>query len=86
MQKSFTAADGLELPAIGFGTYQLTGVRGREALTRAIQNGYAVEASLGYYIFPIVAVVLGMLAFGERLNGPQVLAVVLTEAASLPLA
>lgn len=39
MQKSFTAADGLELPAIGFGTYQLTGVRGREALTRAIQNG-----------------------------------------------
>lgn len=52
---------------------------------RAIQNGYAVEASLGYYIFPIVAVVLGMLAFGERLNGPQVLAVVLAMLAVMVL-
>ncbi|MCX8507862.1 MAG: EamA family transporter, partial [Rhodobacteraceae bacterium] len=35
---------------------------------RAIQGGNAVEASLGYYIFPIVAVLLGMLVFGERLS------------------
>lgn len=49
MQKSFTAADGLELPAIGFGTYQLTGVRGREALTRAIQNGYRlIDSAVNY--------------------------------------
>lgn len=52
---------------------------------RAIQNGYAVEASLGYYIFPIVAVVLGMLAFGERLNRPQGLAVALAALAVLVL-
>lgn len=52
---------------------------------RAIQNGYAVEASLGYYIFPIVAVVLGMLVFGERLNRPQVLAVALAALAVMVL-
>lgn len=52
---------------------------------QAIQNGYAVEASLGYYIFPIVAVVLGMLAFGERLNVPQILAVVLAALAVMVL-
>ena len=34
----------------------------------AIKFGYAVEASLGYYIFPIVAVVLGWLLLGERLS------------------
>lgn len=37
----------------------------------AVQNNYTVEASLGYYIFPLVAVVIGRLAFGERLNRVQ---------------
>lgn len=34
----------------------------------SIQYGHAVEASLGYYIFPLVAVSLGVVAFGERLS------------------
>lgn len=34
----------------------------------SIQVGRTVEASLGYYIFPLVAVLFGVLAFGERLN------------------
>lgn len=43
----------------------------------AIQVGHAVEASLGYYIFPLVAVLLGMAMFGERLTRLKWLAVVL---------
>ncbi|MFT7311102.1 MAG: chloramphenicol-sensitive protein RarD, partial [Paracoccaceae bacterium] len=31
----------------------------------AVQSGQAVQASLGYYIFPLVAVLLGALFFGE---------------------
>ena len=34
----------------------------------SIQSGRAVEASLGYYIFPLVAVLLGRVIFGERLG------------------
>lgn len=34
----------------------------------SVQIGLATEASLGYYIFPIVAVVIGVIAFGERLD------------------
>lgn len=37
----------------------------------AVQNNYAVEASLGYYIFPLVAVLIGRLVFGERLTNVQ---------------
>ncbi|MEY3960148.1 MAG: EamA family transporter RarD, partial [Pseudomonadota bacterium] len=43
----------------------------------AIQAGYAVEASLGYYIFPLVTVVMGVLVLGERLSRAQGAAVVL---------
>lgn len=43
----------------------------------AVKNGHATEASLGYYIFPLVAVVLGYLAFGERFSRPQMLAIAL---------
>lgn len=43
----------------------------------SVQIGRAVEASLGYYIFPLVAVALGFLVFRERLRPVQVLAVVL---------
>ncbi|MEZ5722392.1 MAG: EamA family transporter RarD [Paracoccaceae bacterium] len=35
----------------------------------AIQTGHAVAASLGYYIFPLVAVLLGAAVFGEHLDG-----------------
>lgn len=34
----------------------------------AIQSGHAVQASLGYYIFPLVTVCLGVLVLGERLS------------------
>ncbi len=43
----------------------------------SIQIGHAVEASLGYYIFPLVAVLLGMLVFGERLTRLKGVAVAL---------
>lgn len=41
----------------------------------AIQTGQGVEASLGYFILPLVAVLLGGLFFGERLSRLQKLAV-----------
>jgi chloramphenicol-sensitive protein RarD len=47
----------------------------------SVQTGHAVEASLGYYIFPLVAVLLGMVAFGERLSRRGGLAVALAAGA-----
>jgi chloramphenicol-sensitive protein RarD len=41
----------------------------------AVNNGRMVEASLGYYINPLVNVLLGMLLLGERLRRIQWLAV-----------
>lgn len=41
----------------------------------AVQSGHAMEASLGYYIFPLVAVLIGFVGFGERLTQVQGLAV-----------
>ncbi|MGY3436524.1 MULTISPECIES: EamA family transporter RarD [unclassified Marinovum] len=41
----------------------------------SVSNGRATEASLGYYIFPLVAVVLGRVVFGEKLVRIQWLAV-----------
>jgi chloramphenicol-sensitive protein RarD len=43
----------------------------------AIQSGQALEASLGYYIFPLVAVGLGVAVLGERLSRPQAAAIAL---------
>jgi chloramphenicol-sensitive protein RarD len=43
----------------------------------AIQSGQVVEASLGYFINPIVNVLLGVLVLHERLNRAQWLAVAL---------
>lgn len=51
----------------------------------SIQIGRAMEASLGYYIFPLVAVVLGMIAFRERLDRAQAVAVALAVAAVITL-
>ena len=47
----------------------------------SVQNGRAVEASLGYYIFPLVAVALGMVFYGERMGRAQALAVAIAAAA-----
>jgi chloramphenicol-sensitive protein RarD len=41
----------------------------------SIQIGHATEASLGYYLFPLVAVVIGRVVFGERLSRMQAIAV-----------
>ncbi|MHC0054958.1 EamA family transporter RarD [Actibacterium sp. D379-3] len=46
----------------------------------SVQVGRAVEASLGYYIFPLVAVMLGYVVLGERLSRAQWLAVALAAA------
>ncbi|EPJ85670.1 MULTISPECIES: EamA family transporter RarD [Pseudomonas] len=43
----------------------------------AVNNGRMVEASLGYYINPLVNVLLGMMVLGERLRRLQWLAVAL---------
>ncbi|OCR26800.1 chloramphenical resistance permease RarD [Pseudomonas syringae] len=43
----------------------------------AVNNGRMVEASLGYYINPLVNVLLGMVLLGERLRRLQWLAVIL---------
>ena len=43
----------------------------------AVNNGRMLEASLGYYINPLVNVLLGMLLLGERLRRLQWLAVAL---------
>jgi chloramphenicol-sensitive protein RarD len=43
----------------------------------AIQAGYAIQASLGYYIFPLVTVVMGVVLLGERLSRAQGAAVML---------
>ena len=41
----------------------------------AISNGQGIEASLGYYIFPLVAVVIGKLVFAEKLRPAQWVAI-----------
>ncbi|MEX3314925.1 EamA family transporter RarD [Sulfitobacter sp. PS-8MA] len=47
----------------------------------AVQSGQATEAALGYYIFPLVSVLLGRLVYGERLNRVQLFAVFLVTVA-----
>jgi len=43
----------------------------------AINAGYVVEASLGYFINPLVNFLLGVIFLGEKLRGGQVAAVIL---------
>lgn len=47
----------------------------------AIQSDRALEASLGYYVFPLVAVALGVAVLGERLTRLQGLAIALAATA-----
>ncbi|MFO7804598.1 MAG: EamA family transporter RarD [Paracoccaceae bacterium] len=51
----------------------------------SVHTGRAMEASLGYYIFPLVAVLLGALAFRERLGRAQLFAVALALCAVVTL-
>ena len=43
----------------------------------AVNHNYLLQASLGYYINPLVNVVLGMVFLRERLRKPQILAVLM---------
>lgn len=54
-------------------------------LIAAVQWGMVTEASLGYYIFPLLAVLVGVSAFGERLGPVQAVAVALAAAGVLVL-
>lgn len=47
----------------------------------SVQTGHAVQASLGYYIFPLVAVMLGFVLLGETLGPAKWAAVGLASAA-----
>ena len=51
----------------------------------AVTGGHAVEASLGYYIFPLLSAVIGFVVFRERPVVAQIWAVVLAAAAVLVL-
>jgi chloramphenicol-sensitive protein RarD len=52
----------------------------------SIANGHVIDASLGYFINPLLNVVLGVLVLGERLNGAQKSAVGLAALGVLYLA
>lgn len=52
----------------------------------SIQLGWALEASLGYYIFPLVSVFIGFIAFGERFRRWQAISIALAVIAVLTLA
>ncbi len=47
----------------------------------AVQAGHVVQSSLGYYIYPLIAVLLGLVIFHERLGRVQAFAVALAVAA-----
>ena len=46
----------------------------------AVNSGFVVETSLGYFITPLVNVLLGVIVFRERLRGAQAAAVALAAA------
>ena len=46
----------------------------------AVNSGHVVESSLGYYITPMVNVLIGFLLLGERFNRLQITAVVFASA------
>ncbi|WP_421703917.1 EamA family transporter RarD [Aliiroseovarius sp.] len=51
----------------------------------SVQIGKVVESSLGYFIFPLVAVVLGRLVYGERLSRVKWLSVAIATTAVVVL-
>lgn len=51
-----------------------------------IATGRALEAALGYYILPLVSIVLGFFWFGERLRGLQYLSIAMVALAVTVLA
>ena len=51
----------------------------------SIQNGYATQASLGYYMFPLMAVLFGFVLFRERFNRVQATAIAMATLAVVTL-
>jgi chloramphenicol-sensitive protein RarD len=51
----------------------------------AVNNGHVVDAALGYFINPLVTVMLGLVVFRERLDRAQVAALVIAVAAVIVL-
>ena len=51
----------------------------------SVQGGHVVESSLGYYIFPLVTVALGITVLGERVGRAQIVALSLAGVAVLVL-
>jgi len=47
----------------------------------AVNNGHVVDAALGYFINPLVSVLLGVVIFRERLNRAQLVALLIALAA-----
>ncbi|WP_442595491.1 EamA family transporter RarD [Neobacillus sp. D3-1R] len=43
----------------------------------AVNSGHMIEASLGYYINPLISVILGIIVFKERMNMTQLLSILL---------
>lgn len=43
----------------------------------AVNHGHTVETSLGYYINPLVSVLLGVIVFKEKLTKPQIVSFIL---------
>lgn len=41
----------------------------------SVVSGQALEGSMGYFIMPLVAVILGAIFFGEKFSKPQVIAI-----------
>lgn len=52
----------------------------------AVMNGHVLEGSLGYYLNPLVNVLLGVALLGERLSRARIFAVVLAGAGVMVLA
>jgi chloramphenicol-sensitive protein RarD len=52
----------------------------------SVETGHVLEASLGYFINPLVNVVLGVAVLGERLRRPQLVAILVAAAGVLTLA
>lgn len=51
----------------------------------AVNTDHVVDAALGYFITPLVSVVLGVVLFGERLNRAQIAALLIALAAVVML-
>ena len=49
----------------------------------AVNSGHILDASLAYYLNPILVILLGAVVFGERLNKRQLAAVLLSAAGVL---